>query len=118
MTDFASYTELVLCAAIIMMSMYAWGKVRMAMALHELRHTEKLLHQYKAKEAVKKLEGLKLDLEENVHFWYVLGLAFAQMGSVEHAKNAFHKVLEFESSYLDTHQMLHTLQPYCTESTN
>ncbi len=112
MTDFASMTEMVLCACIIMVSMYGWGKMRTYMALRELKQVEKLLHAHKPIEAVKKLEGLKLDLEENVHYWYVLGLSFAQMGSTEHAKNAFIKVLEYENDYLDTHHILHTLTEY------
>ncbi len=109
MEDFASWLELGICSIIIMFVLYAWGRLRRYMARLELKKVEALLHARKAKQAVKKLEGLKPELEDSVHYWYILGLSFAQLGSVAHAEQAFLKVQEFEEKYLDTQQHLQML---------
>lgn len=106
MNDFASWTELIICACIIMSIIYVWGKVRIYLAFRELSKVEKLLHEHSTKKALKGLEHLKIDLEDFVHYWYVLGIAFAQLGCIEYAENAFNRVLEFDADYLDTKHLL------------
>ena len=109
MDDFASWMDFGLCLCVIVAAVYAWGRVRTALAGKELRRAEKLLAEEKPGEAVKCLEHLRRDLDSHPRYWYTLGLAFARMGSAGHAEEAFRRVLTIEAEYLNTRQLLETL---------
>ena len=114
MDDFASWTELLLCAGIMLTVVFCWGKLKTMMAMREMKKAETLLHGGHAEQAIKCLEQLSKDLD-SPRYWYLLGLAFARLGSVERASQAFNRVLEKDGAYLNTQQVLATLS-MCAET--